>query len=62
MNMLSCFGVPKRKPMEYACDFGEGFEVMVTAAMWQRSEAFEILRRYPDGEQELPEIDDEEDE
>ena len=48
MNMLSCFGVPKRRPMDYACDFGEGFEVMVTAAMWQRSEAFEILGRYPD--------------
>ena len=49
MNMLSCFGVPKRKPMEFACDFGEGFEVLVTASMWQRSEAFEILGRYPDG-------------
>lgn len=48
MNMLSCFGIPKRKPMEFACDFGEGFEVLVTASMWQRSEAFEILGRYPD--------------
>lgn len=46
MNMLSCFGVPKRNPMEYACDFGEGFEIMVTASMWQRSEAFEIMGRY----------------
>ena len=26
MNMLSCFGVPKRRPMDYACDLGEGFE------------------------------------
>lgn len=48
MNMLSCFGVPKRRPMDYACDFGEGFEVIVTASMWQRSEAFEVLGRYPD--------------
>jgi alpha-ribazole phosphatase len=48
MNMLSCFGVPKRRPMDYACDFGEGFEVLVTASMWQRSEAFEVLGRYPD--------------
>lgn len=53
MNMLSCFGVPKRKPMEFACDFGEGFEVLVTASMWQRSEAFEILGRYPDGNMEF---------
>ena len=48
MNMLSCFGVPKRRPLDYACDFGEGFEVLVTASMWQRSEAFEVLGRYPD--------------
>ena len=48
MNMLSCFGVPKRRPMDYSCDFGEGFEVLVTASMWQRSEAFEVLGRYPD--------------
>lgn len=52
MNMLSCFGLPKRKPMEYACDFGEGFEVMVTASMWQRSGAFEILGRYPDRDEQ----------
>lgn len=47
MNMMSGFGLPKGNPMDFACDFGEGFEVMVTAAMWQRSEAFEILGRYP---------------
>ena len=47
MNMLSCFGVPKRKAMDYACDFGEGFEVLVTASMWQRSGAFEVLGTYP---------------
>lgn len=52
MNTLACFGLPKHKPMEFACDFGEGFEILVTAAMWQRSEAFEILGRYPDGENE----------
>lgn len=66
MNMLSCFGMPKRKPMEYACDFGEGFEVIVTASMWQRSEAFEILGRYPkreDDEEEyfFADVDDKED-
>ena len=51
MNMLSCFGIPKRSPMDYSCDFGEGFEVMVTASMWQRSEAFEVLCTYPAGEE-----------
>lgn len=55
MNMLSCFGLPKLSPMELPCDFGEGYEVLVTADMWQRSNAFEILGKFPyllSGEQE----------
>ena len=48
MNMLSGFGLPKLSPADLGCDFGEGFEVSVSAAMWQRSEAFEILGRLPD--------------
>ncbi len=47
MNMLSCFGLPKMESSEFLCDFGEGFEIMVTAEMWQRSDAFEILGMYP---------------
>lgn len=47
MNMLMCFGVPKLTPAAYRCDFGEGFEIMITAAMWQRSGAFELLGRFP---------------
>ena len=54
MNMLAGFGVPKRKPMDYACDFGEGFEVMVTASMWQRSNAFEVIGTYPPKYEEMP--------
>ena len=61
MNMLGCFGLPKRKPMDYACDFGEGFEVLVTADMRQRSEAVEVLGRYPDGEYEDTDAGDYED-
>ena len=52
MNMLMCFGVPKLSPAEYRCDFGEGFEISVTAAMWQRSGAFELLREFPSPEAE----------
>ncbi|MGN0633393.1 MAG: histidine phosphatase family protein [Oscillospiraceae bacterium] len=47
MNMMACFGLPKRKPIEYACGFGEGFEVLITASMWQRSGAFEIIGTFP---------------
>ena len=47
MNLLSCFGLPKYNPNDLVCDFGEGYEVMITASMWQRSSAFEILGRFP---------------
>ncbi len=46
-NMLSCFGLSKFKPNEITCNIGEGFEILVTAQMWQQSQAFEILGRTP---------------
>lgn len=47
MNILSCFGLPKLSQSDLACDFGEGFSVLVTAQMWQTCGAFEILGRLP---------------
>ncbi|MCH5194804.1 MAG: histidine phosphatase family protein [Oscillospiraceae bacterium] len=47
MNMMSCFGLPKMKPMEFACDPGEGYEILVSAMMWQNGNTFEILGRIP---------------
>ena len=47
MNMMSCFGLPKYSPNDYACDFGEGYTVLVTAQMWQQSGAFEVLGKLP---------------
>lgn len=47
MNILSCFGLPKYSQSDLACDFGEGFSVLVTAQLWQTSGAFEILGRLP---------------
>ena len=47
MNMLSCFGVPKLSPAACRCDFGEGFEISITASMWQRSGAFELMGEFP---------------
>ncbi len=46
-NMLSCFGLPKIDPKEIKCEFGEGFEIIVTAKMWQQSQVFEILGVVP---------------
>jgi alpha-ribazole phosphatase len=47
MNTLSCFGIPKRKPMEYACGAGEGRQIMATAALWHRDGVFEIGEAIP---------------
>ena len=47
MDMLTCFGVPKLHPADCRCDFGEGFEISISAAMWQRSGAFELLGAFP---------------
>lgn len=46
-NMMTCFGIPKYDAKDLYCDAGEGFEVLVTAQMWQRSQAFEILGKVP---------------
>ena len=48
MNTLSCFGLPKMKPMEFNCRMGFGYEIMVTASMWQNGNTFEILGRIPE--------------
>lgn len=47
MNSLACFGLPKLKPMEFSSEFGEGYELLFTTQMWHRSNAFEILGKYP---------------
>lgn len=46
-NLMSAFGLPKVNPKELICDAGEGFEVIITAKMWQQSQAFEILGKIP---------------
>lgn len=46
-NMLYGFGLPKIDPKELTCEPGEGYEVLVSAQMWQQSQAFEILGKIP---------------
>ena len=46
-NMLAGFGLPKIAPQELQCQPGEGFDIYVTADLWQRSQAFEILGLVP---------------
>lgn len=47
MNMLSCFGLPKLQPMDFACEVGEGYEIVITPQMWMNSQAFEIMGKVP---------------
>lgn len=47
MNTLSCFGLPKMKPLEFACDPGEGYEIILTAQLWQMGGVFEVLGKVP---------------
>lgn len=42
-NLLACFGLPKIAAKDLHCEPGEGFEIMLTAQMWQQAQAFEIL-------------------
>lgn len=58
MNMMSCFGLPKYSPNDFACDFGEGFSVLVTAQLWQTAGAFEILGGLPYEHNEEPDDDE----
>ncbi|MCD7730810.1 MAG: histidine phosphatase family protein [Oscillospiraceae bacterium] len=48
MNTLACFGLPKMKPMEFACEPGEGWKINVSAMLWQNGGTFEIVGRVPD--------------
>lgn len=57
-NMLSCFGLPKYDPKYLNADFGEGFDIIVTAQMWLNSQAFEILGYCP--YDKLPDAPDDE--
>ncbi len=46
-NLLAGFGLPKLDDNQLQCRYGEGFELLITADLWQRSGAFEILGTVP---------------
>ena len=45
MNLLSGYGLPKGKPVDFACNQGEGFEISLTPFLWQKGPTFEIVGR-----------------
>lgn len=42
MNLLSGCGLPKDLPLRYRCEAGRGFEIHMSAYLWQTATAFEI--------------------
>lgn len=46
-NVIAGFGIPKVPPQELNAEFGEGYDIMVTASLWQRSGAVELLGMMP---------------
>jgi alpha-ribazole phosphatase len=49
-NILSALGIPKYRPSVLTSDFGEGYEILVTAQMWQTMGSFEILGKLSENE------------
>ena len=43
MNLLSGYGLPKMKPIDFACNQGEGFEIQLSTFLWQHGPVFEIV-------------------
>ncbi len=46
-SMVAGFGLPKIDPAELRPEFGEGYDIHITASLWQRSGAFEVLGMTP---------------
>ncbi|MBQ8790960.1 MAG: histidine phosphatase family protein [Ruminiclostridium sp.] len=42
MNLLAGYGLPKLKPIDFACNQGEGFEIQLSTFLWQHGPVFEI--------------------
>lgn len=45
MNLLAGYGLPKMRPIDFAVDQGEGYEIHLSTFLWQRGPVFEIKGR-----------------
>lgn len=41
-NLLTGFGLPKGRPADFLCSPGGGFEIILSAFLWQKGPVFEI--------------------
>lgn len=44
-NLLAGYGLPKGRPADFLCGPGEGFEIILSAFLWQKGPTFEISGR-----------------
>ncbi len=45
MNLLAGYGLPKMRPIDFAVDQGEGYEIHLSTFLWQHGPTFEIKGR-----------------
>ncbi len=44
-NLLAGYGLPKGRPADFMCAPGDGFEIIMSAFLWQKGPTFEISGR-----------------
>lgn len=44
-NLLAGWGLPKGRPADFMCSPGDGFEIIMSAFLWQKGPTFEISGR-----------------
>ncbi|WP_059003578.1 histidine phosphatase family protein [Bittarella massiliensis (ex Durand et al. 2017)] len=51
MGLLAAFGYPRKRQLEWHCDDGCGYTLLVTPQLWQAAQAFEVIGIMPHGAQ-----------
>lgn len=47
MTILAICGLPRMKPTNWSCGYGEGYSVLVNAQLWSNTQTFEICDKLP---------------
>lgn len=47
MSILAICGLPRLKPTNWRCEYGEGYSVLVNAQLWSNTQTFEVCDHLP---------------
>lgn len=47
-TLLSVYGLPSAKPIDWMCDNGFGYSLRITPMLWQRDKVAEVFKRIPE--------------